>query len=252
MDVLAGGEIHQGVASPLDGPAHLLDLFLDGGSHGRITDVGIDLHQEVAADDHRLELGVVDVGRDDGTTAGDLGTDELGGDHLRDRGAEGLTLVLEGQVMAAGRLGLIGGEAHVLTDGDILHLRRDDALLGVGQLGRALAGLAFVDLAVGSVELDEAVAGGRTLSGLGVLPRKVAVVFRLQLTAGDCFDVAALENPSGADIRQALLDVAMEGRVAPRTGRIIDANRLVSRLRAVGAGSVGQLHLAHRHEEVRA
>ena len=251
VDVLAGGEVHQGVASPLDGPAHLLDLFLDGGSHGRVADVGVDLHQEVAADDHRLELGVIDVGRDDGAAAGDFGTDELGGDHLGDRGAEGLALVLEGQVMAAGRLRLIGGEAHVLADGDVLHLRGDDALLGVGQLGRTLPRLALIDLAVGAIELDEAVTGSGALGGLGVLPGKVTVVFRLQLTAGDGFDVAALEDPSGADGRQALLDVAMEGGVAPGAGRIIDADWLISRLRAVGAGSVGQLHLAHRHEEVR-
>ena len=251
VDVLARGEIHERVASPLDGPAHLLDLLLDGGRDGRVADVGVDLHQEVAADDHRLELGVIDIGRNDGAAAGDLGADELRRDHLRDGGAEGLALVLEGQVMAAGRIGLGGGEAHVLADGDVLHLGRDDALLRVGELGRALAGLALVDLAVGAVELDEAVAGGRALSGLGVLPRKVAVIFGLQLASGDGFDVAAFEDPGRADGRQALLDVAMEGGVAPRAGRVVDADRLVGRLRAVGTGGIGQLHLAYRHEDVR-
>ena len=42
----------------------------------------------IAADDHRLELGMVDVGRDDGAAAGDFATDEFGGDFARDGGAK--------------------------------------------------------------------------------------------------------------------------------------------------------------------
>ena len=38
----------------------------------RVADVGVDLDQEVAADDHRLALGVVDVRRDDRPAARDL------------------------------------------------------------------------------------------------------------------------------------------------------------------------------------
>ena len=227
VDVLARGKIHERVASPLDGPAHLLDLFLDGRRHSRVADVGIDLHQEVAADDHRLELGVIDVGRNDGATAGDFGTNELGSDDLRDGGAKGLTFVLEGQVMATGRFRLIGREAHVLADSDILHLRRDDTLLSIGELGRTLAGLTLIDLTIGAVELDEAIAGGRTLGGLGVLPGKVTIVFRLQLATRDGFDVGAFKDPGRTDGGEALLDVAMEGWIAPRTRRIIDTDRLI-------------------------
>ena len=46
--------------------------------HGGVADVGVDLHQEVAADDHRLELEVVDVGGNDRAAARDLVADELG------------------------------------------------------------------------------------------------------------------------------------------------------------------------------
>ena len=101
VNILARGKIHERVASPLDGPAHLLDLFLDGRSHGGVADVGIDLHQEVTTDDHRLELGVINVGWDDSAAAGDLGTDEFRGDDLWNSGTKGLALVLEGKVMAA-------------------------------------------------------------------------------------------------------------------------------------------------------
>ena len=61
VDVAAGGEVHHGVGAPADRPHHLLDFFLDRGRDGRVADIGVDLHQEVAADDHRLEFGVVDV-----------------------------------------------------------------------------------------------------------------------------------------------------------------------------------------------
>ena len=56
---------------------------------GAVADVGVDFDEEIAADDHRLELGMVDVGRDDGAAAGDFGADEFGGDFFRDRCAEG-------------------------------------------------------------------------------------------------------------------------------------------------------------------
>ena len=80
VDVLAGGEVHDGVRAPLGGPAHLLDFLLDARRDGAVADVGVDLHEEVAPDDHRLGLGVIDVVRDDGAAGGDFGADELGRD----------------------------------------------------------------------------------------------------------------------------------------------------------------------------
>ena len=80
VDVFAGGEVHDGVGAPLGGPTHFLDFFLDGAGDGAVADVGVDFDEEIAADDHRLELGMVDVGGDDGAAAGDFGADELGGD----------------------------------------------------------------------------------------------------------------------------------------------------------------------------
>ena len=56
VDIVAGREVHQGIASPLARPYSLVHLFLDAGGSGRVTNVGIDLHEEVAADDHRFAL----------------------------------------------------------------------------------------------------------------------------------------------------------------------------------------------------
>src|SRR5207248_7006240 len=89
--------------------------------HGRVADVGVDLHQEVAADDHRLGLGVVDVGRDDGPPEGDLLADEFG--------------------------------LEPFPNGDELHLRRDLAASGVVELGDAVAGLGPQRLASWAPEL---------------------------------------------------------------------------------------------------
>ena len=105
VNVPAGRQVHHRVGAPQRGPAQLLDLFLDRRRDGRVADVRVDLHQEVAADDHRLELEVVDVGRDDGAAAGDLVADELRRQPFADR--------------------------------DELHLGRDLALARVVQLGHA-------------------------------------------------------------------------------------------------------------------
>ena len=95
VDVAAGRQVHDRVGAPQRRPAQLVDFLVDRRGDGRVADVGVDLHREVAADDHRLELGVIDVGRDDRAAARDFRSHELGVEALADR--------------------------------DELHLRRDDA-----------------------------------------------------------------------------------------------------------------------------
>ena len=84
--------------------------------HRRVADVGVDLDQEVAADGHRLQLGVVDVGRDDGAAAGDLVADEL-----RACTKSGIAAPKSSPSRMNGSLCLA---AQVLADGDVFHLRR--------------------------------------------------------------------------------------------------------------------------------
>ena len=85
VDVLSGREIHHGVRAPARRPRHLLDLFVDRGANRRVADVGVDLHQEVTADDHRLALGMIDVRRQDRAPARELVADELRLDALAQR-----------------------------------------------------------------------------------------------------------------------------------------------------------------------
>ena len=102
---------------------------------GAVADVGVDLGQEVAADDHRLAFGVVDVVGEDGAAARDLVAHEFRGDEFLDAGAEGFAGVLLQQQRIAHRV-----QALVLADGDVFHLRSDDALARVMHLADVGAG----------------------------------------------------------------------------------------------------------------
>ena len=142
VDVVSGREVHEGVSAPLAAPDGFLDLllyggggFLDlllyGGGGGGVADVGVDLHQEVAADDHGLGFRVVDVGRQGCPSGGYLVAHELRGD-----------VGLYAQCPAV----------HVLADGHVLHLGSYDALLGEVHLGNLRAFLS----AVGQADMLEA------------------------------------------------------------------------------------------------
>ena len=141
VDVFAGREIHHRVGAPFGGPAHFLDLLLDARCDGAIADIGIDLHEEVTADDHWLGFRVVDVGGDDGAAASHLVSDEFRRDFVRDIRSPRVAGMLMGQRVGR-RLAFAAalGQAHVFADGDVLHLRRDDALPRVPELGDRVAG----------------------------------------------------------------------------------------------------------------
>ncbi len=72
MNVFAGTEVHHRVGAPFRRPTHFLDFFLDRRRHGAVADVGVDLYKEIATDDHRLGLRVIDVRRDDRAAASDF------------------------------------------------------------------------------------------------------------------------------------------------------------------------------------
>ena len=107
--------------------------------HRGVADIGVDLDQEVAADDHRLELGVVDVGRDDGAAAGDLGAHELRASRMpgsRRRSSRRRRCRSSASASAC-------GAAQVLAVGDVDHLLGDDPGAGELVLRHGLAGLAL-------------------------------------------------------------------------------------------------------------
>ena len=201
VDVFAGGEIHHRVGPPQGGPGEFLHLLLDGRGDGGVADVGVHLHQKVAADDHRLQFRVVDVGGDDGPTPRHLIPHELRGYAPGDAGAETLALVLAaglvvGSVCFSGGFGL-----HVLAQGDELHLGGDLALSGIVQLGDIAAGAG----AAGGAAMLETQMGGAGVRLPG--PAEGGT------HGGELLAVAALVQPGGAQGGQAPAQVDTGVRV---------------------------------------
>src|SRR5438067_3556172 len=228
VDVAPGRQVHDRVGAPARCPHHLLDLLGDTRGDDRIADIGVDLHQEIAADDHRLGFRMVDVVRDDRAAAGDLVADEFRRHLIRDAGAERLA-----GIDARGPQLLLGLAAEIFADRDIFHLGRDDAALGIGVLRHRLTGLGAQYLALATVEY-------RHRTRLAALQ---SIVFRLDLAAVDLVDVAARQDPRPAQFRQPLVDVGRGRGIRIRAGRVVDAQS-----RLVGARL--QVDLTHRNAQI--
>ena len=132
VDIAPGRQVHDRIATPANGPDHLINLVGNRGQHRRIADIGIDLDQEVAANNHRLQLAMIDIGRNDRPAAGNLFADKFWRDEVGDGGPKILAIAHDlGQLFAA----------HVFADGDVFHFRRNDPGPGIGHLGHGLAAL---------------------------------------------------------------------------------------------------------------
>ena len=78
VNAAAGGEVHHRVGAVVDRGVQLLQFLVDVAGHRRVADVGIDLALRGHADAHRLQLRMVDVGRDDHVPDGNLVADQFG------------------------------------------------------------------------------------------------------------------------------------------------------------------------------
>ena len=70
-------QVHHRISAPADSPGHFFYFFFNRGSNRRITDISIDLHQEITTNDHGLDFLVIDICRDNGPATGNLGTHKL-------------------------------------------------------------------------------------------------------------------------------------------------------------------------------
>ena len=67
VDVLAGRKIHHRVGAPERRPPQLVDLLVDGRRlTAELPMLALIFTRKLPADDHRLEFGMIDVGRNDG------------------------------------------------------------------------------------------------------------------------------------------------------------------------------------------
>ena len=247
VDVLAGGQIHHVVAAPADRPGHFFDFFVDAGRQCRVADVGVDFHQEVAAEDHRLDFRMIDVGRDDGTASGNFATNEFRGDFLRNARAEVHALVLARHQLDhlfAVRAGMaqafdVGLAILVFADGDVFHFRGNDAFFGIVHLRHVRA---FFRAARVALEVKAQLGQFRIVQAFLTVGGSRARQF---------FGVVALQNPCLTNRLQAGADIDGRFRVGVRAGSVIHVDRRVLFLAEHDRG-VGQRDLTHRHANVRA
>src|SRR4051794_33783732 len=97
VDVFTGGQIHDRIATPADGPGHLFDLFLNARTQRGITDIRIDLNKKISPDDHRLRFRMVDVDGNNGTAPGHFVSHEFRGDMLRQKSTKIMAGMLAAQ-----------------------------------------------------------------------------------------------------------------------------------------------------------
>ena len=257
MDVFARREVHHGVGTPLGRPTHFFDFLLDGTGHGRVADVGVDLHQEVAPDDHWLQFRVVDVGGDDRPSSGNLRTHELGRDKIRNGRPVALTgVLLVGDVARAAfvfRRVVSPLPAQIFADGDVFHLRRDDPLPRVPELCHRVIPICPQRLTLQTGKILQAAPRRRRPVDCQLLvsAREVSVVLRHDFTALVGFHVAPTQNPLLTQGRQPPEHVAVRRGVPPRATRVVQANRRVFLHHAAGTVRARKRHLTKRHTQLR-
>ena len=122
VNVAASGKIHDRIGAPTDRPNHLLDFLLHRGGDRRIADVRVDLGEEVTSNDHRLQFGVIDVGRNDRASARDFRAHEFRRDEWGHASVEALAV---GERCLRPFEHLLAAE--ILAFGDIDHLLGEDA-----------------------------------------------------------------------------------------------------------------------------
>ena len=185
------------------------------------------LDQKVAPDDDGLKLRMIDIGRNDGTTGGNLLRHEFGRDEVRDAGAEVLAI---GAAFGGAFGGL--GAAQVLAMGDVAHLLGDDAGAGELNLRHHQAIDAGEHGALCGTRLNEA---GR---------RHEAIIPGLDHARGDGRE-AAPRDPVPADQGQARGEVDRRLGIGKWAGGVIDPHglfpgRRIERDFAVGHPQTGK------------
>ena len=124
---------------------------------------------------------------------------------------------------------IVTSELVVRSNGGELHLRSDDSLARIPELGNRMTCRSTERLTLApfeSGELDQAFPLGGA-GELGVLAREVAVVHRLDLAALLGGGIATFPDPGGAQGRETLPEIAFKVRINPRGAAVIDAYGII-------------------------
>ena len=234
MDVRARREVHDRVRAPARGPDEFLDFFRYGGRHRRVAHIGVNLDEEVASDDHRLALGVVDIGRDDGPPPSDFLPDELGRDDARNLRAARIAGMLFQEAGVFQRLHPL-----VLADRDKLHLGRNDAPFRVMHLRHP-------PLALGTARRGKMVEAEVCCPFVGQ-----ALLSKGRRPPLQSLGIAALLDPVVSQPWQPAADIHVDVWIGKGAGGVVEVDVRVG-FGAEAARRVGLADAAHRHADVRA
>ncbi len=234
--MLARRQIHDGIAAPADGPHQFFDFLGDRAGHSGVADVGIDLDQEIPANDHRLSFRMVDVGRNDGTAGRYLGAHELRCHRVGQRRAKSLP------AMASQEAGPVIGfpktvQSLIFPNGDIFHLGRNNAAPGVVHLG---------DIGTAARAPWQTHPGKAHPRGFRIL------LTTLTINRGhdfQVFGITALDDPCVTQPRKTGLQIDRRGGIGIRTRGVIDGNRRILG-EPVGGVSRGLHHFTHPDADV--
>ncbi|MNX84132.1 hypothetical protein D3C86_1159170 [compost metagenome] len=144
MNIFTGRQVHNGIGTPTASPYCFFYFLFNTGSHCAITDIGIDLNQEVATNNHWFTFGMINIVRDNGTAGCNFIADKFRGYFvLRGIGTEAIS----GMLM----IHTFGCSSQlfytlVFADRNILHFGGDDAFLCIMQLGYNLSCFSFYGL----------------------------------------------------------------------------------------------------------
>src|SRR5262249_13160612 len=119
VNIATRREVHDGIRAPANGPNHFFNFFLNRGRDSGISNVSINLYQKIPSDDYWLELGMVDISRNNGPAPGYFVTYELRRDRLGNCGAPGSTGML---------CRILSVDPLVLSNRNELHFRGNDPL----------------------------------------------------------------------------------------------------------------------------
>lgn len=208
-EYFSGGQIHDRISSPADRPGHFLHLILNAGTQCGITDIGVDLDQKIATDDHWLRFRVIDVGGNDGTSACYFITNEFWRDPLLNYCTETLSGMLPVQQLITCQISNTLS-ALIFPECDKFHLRRDDAASGIVHLGD-IGAIPSMPNRTHQIEAH--------LRQSGIL-QPFQTVTRGQ--SGENFGIPAFINPFFAQRRQAMAYIYASVRISIGAGSIID------------------------------
>jgi len=161
--------------------------------------------------------------------------------------------MLMGQRASGRRAGELVAEllkALVFANGDVFHLRRDDSLARIPKLGDGMPRRCAERFAAQSREFNQPILL-RVTGILRVLPGEIAIIHRLDGATFVFGHVSAGANPRFAYQRETLCHVAMEIRIAPGAGAIIDAHRFICLALAVERLGGCKPDFAHRNPDIR-